>query len=393
MLRIVVIVAALAGFIWLVVHPSYAQQISPPPMTAKAWVIVDVTSDQVLADHNLTQRIEPASLTKIMTAYLVFDALRGKRIAMEQLVIPSASVREIGNDESRTFVEMGKPISVRDLVYGMIIQSGNDSSIALAELIGGSQPSFVDLMNRAAQRMGLQDTHYANVDGLPDSQHYTTVGDLAVLSIHLIRDFPEYYGIFGEKGFTYNKIHQANRNRLLYLDSTVDGLKTGHTKGAGYCLVSTALRPLPGRDGLARRLLSVVVGEPTEGARVQDSLAALNYGYQNFDTLRIYVANQVLTERRVWKGEGGGKFGLNRDEFVTVPRGEGRKIESLLELREPLVAPVFVGDVVGRAKVMIDGRQLAEFPVVALDDVPQASFVVRAWDALRLFAISAWGRT
>ncbi|OXS96824.1 D-alanyl-D-alanine carboxypeptidase family protein [Pandoraea apista] len=180
------------------------------------------------------------------------------------------------------------------------------------------------------------------------------------------------------KSFTYNKIHQANRNRLLYFDPTVDGLKTGHTKEAGYCLVSTALRLLPGDGVVARRVLSVVVGEPTESARVRDSLAALNYGYQNFNTLCIYVANQAFTERRVWKGEGKWKFGLNRDAFVTVPRGAAKKIESLLELRELLVAPVFAGDVVGRAKVMIDGRQLAEFPVVALANVPQASFVGRA---------------
>ncbi|WP_372435375.1 D-alanyl-D-alanine carboxypeptidase family protein [Pandoraea sputorum] len=368
--------------------PARAQQIPPPPMSAKAWTIVDVTSGQVLAAGDPDARVEPASLTKIMTTYLVFEALRDKRISMDQTVIPGESVRKVGRDESRMFIEAGKPVSVRDLVSGMIIQSGNDASIALAELVGGSQPGFVELMNRAAQRMGLKNTHYTNVDGLTDPQHYTTVADIATLSTHMIQDFPEYYKIYSEKSFTYNNIRQPNRNRLLSLDPTVDGLKTGHTKEAGYCLVSTASRPLPGAPGVNRRVLSVVVGEPTERARVQDSLSALNYGYQNFDTLRVYGANQVVATPKVWKGKDSElKIGVKKDTFITVPKGTADKIKPQLELREPLIAPIANGAQVGTVKVMADGKQLAEFPVVALADVAQASFIGRAWDALRLMFV------
>lgn len=377
--------AALVATASVVSLPARAQQIPPPPMTAKAWTIVDVTSGQVVAAGNPEERIEPASLTKIMTSYLVFEALRDKRITMEQTVLPSESVRKVGRDESRTFIEAGKPITVHDLVYGMIVQSGNDASIALAELIGGSQPGFVELMNRAAQRLNLKGTHYSNVDGLPDPQHYTTVADLATLSTRLIQDFPEYYKIYAEKSFTYNNIKQPNRNRLLYLDPTVDGMKTGHTNSAGFCLVATASRPLPGAAGVNRRVLSVVVGEPTERARVQDSLSALNYAYQNFDTLRVYGANQVVATPKVWKGKDSElKIGVKRDTFITVPKGVADKIKPQLEIREPLIAPIANGAQVGSVKVMADGKQLAEFPVVALNDVAQASFIGRAWDALRL---------
>ncbi|GAB3625727.1 D-alanyl-D-alanine carboxypeptidase family protein [Pandoraea terrae] len=357
-------------------------------MTAKAWTIIDVTSGQMLAAGNPDARIEPASLTKIMTTYLVFEALKDKRISMEQTVLPSESVRKVGRDESRTFIEAGKPISVHDLVYGMIVQSGNDASIALAELVGGSQAGFVELMNRGAQRLGLKSTHYTNVDGLTDPQHYTTVADLATLSTRMIKDFPEFYSIYSVKSFTYNNIRQPNRNRLLSLDPTVDGLKTGHTNEAGYCLVSSASRPLPNAPGVSRRVLSVVVGEPTERARVQDSLSALNYAYQNFDTLRVYGANQAVATPKIWKGkENELKVGVKRDQFITVPKGMADKIKPVLELREPLVAPIADGAVVGAVKVVADGKQLAEFPVVALSDVPQAGIIGRAWDALRLMFV------
>lgn len=357
-------------------------------MSAKAWLLVDVTSGQTLASSNPDERIEPASLTKLMTSYLVFEALKDKRITMEQTVIPSESVRKVGRDESRTFIEAGKPITVHDLVYGMIVQSGNDATIALAELIGGSQANFVQMMNREAQRMGLKNTHYMNVDGLPDPQHYTSADDLAKLSERLITDFPEYYPIFAVREFTYNNIRQPNRNRVMDLDHTVDGLKTGHTHSAGYCLISSANRPLPNVPGASRRLLVVVVGEPTERARVQDSLSALNYGYQNFDALRVYGANQAVATPRVWKGkESTLKIGVKKDTYITVPKGLSDKVKPVLEVREPLIAPIANGAPVGDVKVMADGKQIAQFPVVALQDVPQASILGRAWDALRLYFV------
>ncbi|PSB91733.1 D-alanyl-D-alanine carboxypeptidase family protein [Candidatus Pandoraea novymonadis] len=367
---------------------STRSEILPPPIMAKAWAIVDVTSGQVLAAENFDLRVEPASLTKIMTTYLVFEALKDKRISMEQLVLPSESVRKVGRDESRTFIEVGKPVRVDDLVYGMVIQSGNDASVALAELVGGSQANFVELMNRCAKRLGLKNTNYTNVDGLTDPRHYTSVSDLSVLATHIIKDFPEYYSIHALKSFTYNNIWQPNRNRLLTLDPTVDGLKTGHTKEAGYCLVSSASRPLLNESGLTRRILSIVVGEPTEHARVQDSLLAINYAYQNFDTRRIYRANQVVAMPKLWKGKVGKlQVGTKHDQFITVPKGTADKIKSELEFHGPLIAPLTDGAIVGTIKVFTNGKKLTEFPVVALTGVVQAGILGRTWDSLRLMFI------
>ncbi|AKJ69272.1 D-alanyl-D-alanine carboxypeptidase [Pandoraea thiooxydans] len=360
-------------------------QVPPPPMSAKAWLISDLTSGQLLAQGNPDKRIPPASLAKLMTSYLVFEALKNKSISMDQTVRPSESVRSVGADESRTFIEAGKPISVHDLVYGMIVQSGNDATIALAELIGGSQANFVNMMNHEAKRLGLKNTHYVNVDGLPDPQNYTTVADLAILSARLIEDFPEYYPIYAVKSFTYNHIRQWNRNRLLFLDPTVDGLKTGHTEEAGYCLIASAHRPMPNVPGVDRRVLAIAVGNTTERARVQDTLSALNYAYQSFDTLRVYGAGQVIAKPRIWKGRANTvEIGVDKDTFVTLPKGLGDKIKPVLEVRAPLIAPLAKGAVVGTVNITADGKQVAAFPVVALQDVPQAGILGRAWDALRL---------
>ncbi|CAH2785364.1 MAG: D-alanyl-D-alanine carboxypeptidase (EC [uncultured Paraburkholderia sp.] len=266
-------------------------QVPPPAVNARSWVLVDATSNQVLASGNPDERVEPVSLTKLMTAYLVFEALQTKKITMDQTVTPSEAVRRVRTDESRMFIEANKPVTVHDLVYGMIVQSGNDAAIALAELVGGSEAQFVNMMNTEAQRLGMTHTHFADVNGMPDPQHYTTAGDLAVLSARLIRDFPDYYNIFSVKEFTYNKIKQPNRNRLLWIDPTVDGLKTGHTQAAGYCLLASANRSLPGTPDASRRLVSVMMGETKEHDRVQDSLKMLNYGYSAYDTVRLYKAN------------------------------------------------------------------------------------------------------
>lgn len=369
----------------LAVSLTAQAQVPPPPMSAKAWLISDLTSGQILAQGNPDKRIPPASLAKLMTSYLVFEALKNKSISMDQMVRPSESVRSVGADESRTFIEAGKPISVHDLVYGMIVQSGNDATIALAELIGGSQANFVNMMNHEAKRLGLKNTHYVNVDGLPDPQNYTTVADLAILSARLIEDFPEYYPIYAVKSFTYNHIRQWNRNRLLFLDPTVDGLKTGHTEEAGYCLIASAHRPMPNVPGVDRRVLAIAVGNTTERARVQDTLSALNYAYQSFDTLRVYGVGQVVAKPRIWKGRTNTvEIGVDKDTFVTLPKGLGDKIKPVLEVRAPLIAPLAKGAVVGTVNITADGKQVASFPVVALQDAPQAGILSRAWDALRL---------
>jgi D-alanyl-D-alanine carboxypeptidase (penicillin-binding protein 5/6) len=320
-----------------------------------------------------------------MTAYLVFEALQTKKISMDQVVTPSLAVRRVRNDESRMFIEAEKPVTVHDLVYGMIVQSGNDAAIALAELVGGSESHFVEMMNAEAQKLGMKGTHYADVNGMPDPQHYTTAGDLATLSARLIRDFPEYYSIFSVKEFTYNKIKQPNRNRLLWLDPTVDGLKTGHTEAAGYCLIATAKRPLPGVADASRRIVAVVMGEQKEHERVQDSMKLLNYGYSAYDTVRLFKANQPVQTPRVYKGVADSvPVGVKSDQYVTVPRGMGDKVKPQVTLNSPLIAPIADGQQVGAVQIAADGKTVAQVPIVALQPVPQAGIGGRIWDSLML---------
>ncbi len=365
--------------------PRASAQVPPPAVTARSWVLVDATANQVLASGNADERVEPASLTKLMTAYLVFEALQTKKISMDQVVTPSLAVRRVRNDESRMFIEAEKPVTVHDLVYGMIVQSGNDAAIALAELVGGSESHFVEMMNAEAQKLGMKGTHYADVNGMPDPQHYTTAGDLATLSTRLIRDFPEYYSIFSVKEFTYNKIKQPNRNRLLWLDPTVDGLKTGHTEAAGYCLIATAKRPLPGVADASRRIVAVVMGEQKEHERVQDSMKLLNYGYSAYDTVRLFKANQAVQTPRVYKGVADSvPVGVKSDQYVTVPRGMGDKVKPQVTLNSPLIAPIADGQPVGAVQIAADGKTLAQVPVVALRPVPQAGIGGRIWDSLML---------
>ncbi|NIF92905.1 D-alanyl-D-alanine carboxypeptidase [Burkholderia sp. Ax-1720] len=359
--------------------------VPPPGVNARSWVLVDASSNQVLASGNADERVEPASLTKLMTAYLVFEALSTKKISMEQIVTPSEAVRRVGTDESRMFIEANKPVSVHDLVYGMIIQSGNDAAIALAELVGGSESQFVNMMNAEAQKLGMSGTHFADVNGMPDPQHYTTAGDLAKLSARLIRDFPDYYNIFSVKEFSYNNIRQPNRNRLLWIDPTVDGLKTGHTQAAGYCLIASAKRPLPGADGGTRRLVSVMMGETKESDRVQDSMKMLNYGYSAFDAVRLYKGGQAVETPRVYKGRANSvQVGVQKDQFVTLPKGVGDKVKPQVTLNTPLIAPLAEGQQVGTVQFVADGKTVAQFPVVALQAVPEAGLLGRIWDSILL---------
>ncbi|CAG7596072.1 D-alanyl-D-alanine carboxypeptidase family protein [Candidatus Vallotia tarda] len=369
----------------LIIHTDALAQIPPPLVHARSWVLVDVNSMQTLASANADERVEPASLTKLMTAYLVFDMLKSKKISMEQIVVPSKSIRRMHTDESRMFIEAKKPVTVHDLVYGMIVQSGNDAAIALAECIGGSEVHFVQMMNEAVQKLGMKNTHYVDVSGMPNSLHYTSAADLAVLSAHLMLDYPEYYSIFSVKNFTYNKIKQLNRNRLLWVDPSVDGLKTGYTKAAGYCLIASSKRPMLGVSNASRRLVSVMMGEPKEYYRTQDSLNMLNYGYAAYDTMQLYKANQIIDLPRVYKGQTRTvPVGVKSDRYITVPHGMGDRIMPMLERHGPLIGPIPDGQVVGTVKVIVDNKVLAHFPAVALQTVPEAGIFGRLWDAALL---------
>lgn len=380
--------AAIATAVLLAAAPAavLAQGVPMPQVAAKSWMLYDVTSGQALASQNADARIEPASLTKLMTAYLAFEALKEKRLTLDQSVVPTNLVLKVKSDESRMFIEPNKPVTVQDLLLGLIVQSGNDAALALAEAVGGSEEGFVAMMNREAQRMGLKNTHFTNTDGIPDPNHYTTAVDLATLTTRLIKDFPEYYAMYSQKEFTYNKIRQPNRNRLLYIDPTVDGVKTGHTKSAGYCLISSAKRPLANVPDGSRRLISVVIGTTTEQVRTQESLKILNYGFQFFDTLRLYDKGQVLATPDIYKGKNGTiKIGVQNETFVTVPKGTGGRLKPVLERQELLIAPIAAGQQVGMVKLMDGTSKVAEFPVVALEEVPEAGFFGRLWDTIRLW--------
>ena len=357
---------------------SSGQAQQPPAVIGKAWVLADLTSGQILASENADERFEPASLTKLMTAYVVFTALKEKKIALERQVTVSERVRRAPG--SRMFVDPKKPVSVDELIRGVIVQSGNDACIALAELIAGAEDAFAGLMNREAARLGMKNTKFMNASGLPDPQHYSTARDLQVLSAALIRDFPAQYGqYYSQKEFRYNNITQPNRNRLLWLDPTVDGLKTGFTEAAGYCLIASSKRG-------ARRLLSVLLGSTSESTRAQESQKLLNWGFQFFDAVKVYGEGQAVKEIEVWKGEKRQlKAGFQSELVLTVPKGQADKIKGDLVTRAPLIAPIATGQRVGSLRVSLDGKSVGEYPVYALESIPEAGLLSRAWDTLRLW--------
>jgi len=355
-----------------------AQMPAPPSVIGRAWVLADVSSGQVLATEKADERFEPASLTKIMTAYVVFGALRAKKLTLEDQV--SVSEKAWRAPGSRMFIEPRRPVTPDELIRGMIVQSGNDACIALAERIGGSEEAFVSLMNAEATRLGMKNTKFMNASGLPDPQHYSTARDLYLLASALIRDFPEQYAqYYSLKEYRYNGITQMNRNRLLWLDKTVDGMKTGFTEAAGYCLVASSKR----ND---RRLLSVLLGSTSESTRAQESQKLLNWGFQFFDAVKLYAGGAPVKEVEVWKGARNTlKAGFRNDMVVAVPKGDSAKLKAELLSQSPLVAPVAEGDRVGVLRVTLDGKPVGEYPVVALEAVPLAGFFGRAWDTLRLW--------
>jgi serine-type D-Ala-D-Ala carboxypeptidase (penicillin-binding protein 5/6) len=366
------------AFLWLFLPALAAAQTVPtlPPIAARAYLLADYNSAQLLVSHNPQQRVEPASLTKVMTAYLAFSALKAKTLKLDQIV--PVSQRASKSDGSRMFIEPNKPVSVEELLKGLIVQSGNDASVALAEVIAGSEEAFAQLMNKEAQRLGMRHTNFVNSTGLPHAQHYTTAYDISLLTAALIRDFPEHYPLYSLKEYRYNSITQSNRNRLLWVDPTVDGVKTGHTENAGYCLVTSARRG-------SRRLISVVMGTSSEAARAAESQKLLNYGFQFFDTVRLYEKNQPVSSIKVWKGGANlVKAGFPYDLFVSVPKGYADKLKATVETRQPLLAPIAAGQKIGVLRVEMDGKPYGEFPVVALEEVAIAGIFGRGWDSLRL---------
>ncbi|MBC7683920.1 MAG: D-alanyl-D-alanine carboxypeptidase [Bdellovibrionales bacterium] len=374
--------AALAASV-LAISAAVAQTLPPPTIAARSWLLLDATSGQVIASQDPSARIEPASLTKIMTAYVTFNAIREKKLALDQKINVSVRAWKVDASSSKMFIDPATPVSVDDLLHGLMVQSGNDAAVALAEAVAGDEGAFVFLMNKEAQRMGMKNTRFANPHGLPSPDNFSTAQDLSILAARVILDFPEFYKIDSVKSFTYNKITQPNRNRLLWLDPTVDGMKTGHTEGAGYGMIASAKRP---SGNLQRRLISVVLGTNSDQTRTQESQKLLNWGFQNFETVKLYSKGQAIQTPEVWKGSAGTvKIGFANDVLVTVPKGVAGKMKPVLERKDPLVAPLALNAKVGILKMMVDGKPLLELPVVALEEVGQATIFGRAWDSMRLW--------
>lgn len=348
-----------------------------PPLAAKSYVLMDAATGQVLVEHNANEELPPASLTKLMTAYIATKEIRGGQIGEQDLVTVSEKAWRTGG--SRMFIEVGKQVSVDDLLHGIIIQSGNDASVAMAEYIAGSEEAFADMMNQQASVLQLHNSSFRNATGLPADGHYSSALDMARLARAIIDEDPEHYAIYAQKEFFWNNIRQQNRNLLLWRDSTVDGLKTGHTEEAGYCLVASAVR-----DNM--RLISVVFGARDEASRAAETQKLLTYGFRFFESRTFYKKGAVLTSSQVWKGKKGQvDAGLAADLALVVPRGKADQMTAEAVLDERIVAPVQAGQRLGRVEVRLDGELLHTADLVAMSDVEQGGIFKRLWDSLRLF--------
>ena len=350
---------------------------SPPQVPGTAHILVDMDSGRVLAESNADARLEPASLTKIMTAHIVFRALRENKVKLDDEVLVSEKAWRTGG--SRTFIDVNTRVKLEDLLKGLIVQSGNDAAVALAEHVAGSEETFVKMMNEEARRLGMTGTSYVNATGLPDPNHYGTVRDLVKLTESTIREFPEYYPWYAIKEFVHNNIKQTNRNLLLWRDESVDGVKTGHTKSAGYCLVASAKR-----DGM--RLISVIMGTKSEQERARETLNLLNYGFRFYEAHRLHGAGDTLAQGKVWKGAKRElPMGLAADLTLTVPRGQHEGISTRLEIEPRIVAPLARGQVVGRVFVEQGGKVVREAPLVALEEIPLGGWFRRLVDTILLW--------
>ena len=346
----------------------------PPVLKASSWVLVDQLSGQVIASHRANDAVEPASITKLMTAYAVFQALREGKLKLDTAV--PISERAWRSEGSRTYLDLNSRVPVDVLIQGMIVQSGNDATIALAEAVGGTEETFAALMNQYAARLGMAQSHFQNATGLPGDNHKMSAADMAKLTRAIIREFPEYYRWYSQREFTWNNIRQPNRNGLLARDPSVDGVKTGMTDAAGYCLVSSALRE-------GTRLIAVVTGTESMKAREDASLALLNYGFSFFETRALRKAGEELAVHRVYKASGGrAAVGLAQDLVLTLPRGQAERVEYAIELAPKVFAPLTKSDRVGTLRAMLDGKVVAEAPVSPLADVPRGNFFRRIWDTI-----------
>ena len=364
---------------------AQAQMPQPPEVAAKSYLLMDVTANQVLAAKDPDMRVEPASLTKLMTAYLVFDALKSRKIDLKQTL--SVSERAWKMPGSRMFIDPKMQVPVEDLIKGMVVQSGNDATVALAEGVGGSVEKFVQLMNQQAQALGMKNTRYLNPEGLTEPGHTTTARDLGLLASRLMRDFPDYMPYYAIKKYRYPgtpEANDSNRNLLLFRDPSVDGLKTGHTQTAGYCQVATAKRQFPNVG--ARRLLVVVLGADSENARANESQKLLNWGYTAFDAVKLFEAGQPVVSPAVWKGKMPAlKLGAFQPLVVSVPAGTAAQIKTQVTRPDPLVAPFTQGQAVGTLRVFKGDQALFDVPLVVLESVDEAGVLGRAWDAIRLW--------
>lgn len=387
-----------AGLLAILSFAVAAQTPQPPEIAARSYLLLDVTANQILAAKDIDAPLEPASLTKLMSAYLVFDALRSKKLDLKQAL--PVSERAWKMPGSRMFIDPKMQVPVEDLIKGMIVQSGNDATMALAEGVGGTAERFVQMMNDQAKALGMKSTGYKNPEGLTEAGHTTTARDLSILATRLMADFPDYVGFYSIKKYRYPgtpAANDSNRNLLLFRDPTVDGLKTGHTDAAGYCMVATAKREFPGLGvpgavaGTAaatgsRRLLSIILGADSENARANESQKLLNWGYTAFEPVKLFDAGQAVATPNVWKGTASSvKLGRVQAIVVAVPAGTAGKLKTQVVRNDPLIAPFAKGQVLGTLRVTSGEQVVADVPLVALDGVEQAGILGRAWDAMRLW--------
>jgi D-alanyl-D-alanine carboxypeptidase (penicillin-binding protein 5/6) len=364
---------------------AFAQAPQPPEVAARSYLVLDVTANQMLAGREVDAPVEPASLTKLMTQYLVFDALRSKKIDLKQTL--PVSKRAWKMPGSRMFIDPSMQVPVDDLVKGMIVQSGNDATMALAEGVGGTAEHFVELMNQQAKALGMKATTYKNPEGLTEAGHTTTARDLATLATRLMHEFPQYMHYYGIKKYRYEGTptsNDTNRNTLLFRDPTVDGLKTGHTDAAGYCLIATAKRDFPNMG--ARRILTVVLGATSENARANEAQKLLNWGYTAFEGIKLFEANQAVVTPEVWKGtQKTAKLGRPEAVVVAVPAGSAARVKTQVARPDPLIAPLAKGQLVGTLRISSGDQPLLDVPLMVLEPVEQAGLLSRAWDAVRLW--------
>lgn len=357
-------------------EPAVVVKPQAPEISAGSHILIDFNSSAVLSEHNANQRLDPASITKIMTSYVVFQELYAGGLSLDEMVTISEKAWRM--EGSKMFIEVGKQVSIEDLIRGLVVQSGNDASVALAEHIAGTESAFAGLMNQYAERLGMNNSHYVNATGLTDPEHYTTAADIALLSQALIRDFPEQYAYYAEREFTFNDIPQSNRNLLLFRDDRVDGIKTGHTDAAGYCLAASS-------EENGMRLISVVMGTESEAERAEQTQALLNYGHRFYETVQLYQQGEQPGRMRVWRGaEAQVGLQIPNDVYLTIPRGRYGDLAARMDLLEPLEAPVQIGQMLGNIVVSLDNEVLLQQPLTAVENVEQGNFLKGWWHGIRL---------